>query len=220
MLHDVFHAQAEKFNELEEELVQLRAQAGSSHPPPPPAIAQSEFAPPTRVSPKDVILDAFHGSKDPESLVIDTKFFLPLLSWLGASAMQLCASTLPQSLWVSTLSGALRGAAKKSFTRIQGEAPVDAWSFSDFQLAVASLVTELCTQFTEAGLDMQFSAKLLCDDISRFALLMKNGEIDCNSKFKFRSYKPNCWELGQTFKVMLPRSLTCIFSFLKFRSAH
>jgi hypothetical protein len=129
--------------------------------------------------------------------------------------MQLRASTLSQSLWVSTLLGALRGAAKKSFTRIQGEAPMDAWSLSDFQLAVASLVAEHCTQFTEAGLDMQFSAKLLCDDIARFALLMKNGEFECNSKFIFRNYKPNCWELGQTFKVLLPCSLTCIFSFLK-----
>jgi hypothetical protein len=72
MLHDLFHAQAEKMNELEEELVQLWAQAGSSHPPPPPSTAQSEIAPPTRSSPKAVILEAFHGSKDPESLVIDT----------------------------------------------------------------------------------------------------------------------------------------------------
>jgi hypothetical protein len=188
MLLELFHAQAEKMQELEEELEQLRAQAGSSHPPPPPVAAQPEFAPPmVRVTPKDVILEAFHGSKDPESLVIDKEFFLPLLRWLRASVMQLRASRLPQSLWVSILLGALLGAAKKSFTRVHGESPIDSWSLEDFQLAVASLVPEHRTQFTEAAPDMQFSAKSLCDDIARFALLMKNGEIECNSKCIFRN---------------------------------
>jgi hypothetical protein len=147
-----------------------------------------------RVTPKDVILESFYGSKDPESLVIDKEFFLPLLSWLRASVMQLHASKLPQSLWVSTLLGALREAAKKSLTRVHGEAPIDAWSLSDFQLAVASLVPEHRTQFTEAALAMHFTAKSLCDDIARFALLMKNGEIECNSKFIFRNLQTKLLE--------------------------
>jgi hypothetical protein len=183
MLTELFHEQSSRMHELEDELAKLKGQAGYSQPQfrLQTARAASEFAPPTvRVTPKDVILESFHGSKDPESLVIDKEFFLPLLSWLRASVMQLRASKLPQSLWVSTLLGALRGAAKKSFTRVHGEAPIDAWSLSDFQLAVASLVPEHRTQFTEAALAMHFSAKSLCDDIARFALLMKNGEITLN----------------------------------------
>jgi hypothetical protein len=197
MLTELFHEQSSRMHELEDELAKLKGQAGSSHPQfqLQTARAASEFAPPTvRVTPKDVILESFHGSKDPESLVIDKEFFLPLLSWLRASVMQLRASKLPQSLWVSTLLGALRGAAKKSFTRVHGEAPIDAWSLSDFQLAVASLVPEHRTQFTEAALAMHFSAKSLCDDIARFALLMKNGEIECNSKFIFRNLQTKLLE--------------------------
>jgi hypothetical protein len=90
MLLELFHAQAGKMQELEEELEQLRAQAGSSHPQfqPQAAGAASEFAPlMVGVTPKDVILEAFHGSKDPESLVIDKEFFLRLLSWLRASVI-------------------------------------------------------------------------------------------------------------------------------------
>jgi hypothetical protein len=67
------------------------------------------------------------------------------------------------------------------------EALTNSWSLEDFQLAVASLVPEHRTQFTEAALDMRFSAKSLCDDIARFALLMKNYEIECNSRFIFRN---------------------------------
>jgi hypothetical protein len=95
---------------------------------------------------------------------------------------------------VSTLLGAVRVAAKKSFTRVHGEAPIDAWSFSDFQLAVTKLVPKHRTQFTEAAIDMQFSAKSLCDDITRFALLMKKGEIKCNSKFIFRNLQTKLME--------------------------
>jgi hypothetical protein len=69
--------------------------------------------------------------------------------------------------------GSVRVAAKKSFTRVHGEAPIDAWSFSDFPLAVTKLVPEYRIQFTEAALDTQFFAKSLCDDITRFALLME-----------------------------------------------
>jgi hypothetical protein len=76
MLLELFHAQADEMNELEEELVQLRAQAGSSHPPPPPATVHWELAPPmVQVTPKDVILEAFHGSKDPESLSLTKNSF-------------------------------------------------------------------------------------------------------------------------------------------------
>jgi hypothetical protein len=122
MLRELFHAQADEMKELEEELVQLRAHAGSSHPPPPPATVHREFGPPmVQVTPKDVILEAFHGFKDPESLVIDKELFLPPLSWLRVSVMQLRASKQLQPLWASTLLGAWRGAAKKSFTHVHGE---------------------------------------------------------------------------------------------------
>jgi hypothetical protein len=107
----------------------------------------------------------------------------------AASVMQLRASKQLQSLLVSTLLGALRGAVKKSFARVHGEAPIDAWPISDFQLAVASLVPEHRTQFTEAALYMHFSVKLLCDNIACFALLIKNGEKKCNSKLIIRNFK-------------------------------
>jgi hypothetical protein len=101
--------------------------------------------------------------------------------------MQLRASQLPQEHWVSKLLGALGGAAKKSFTRIHGEAPTNTWSGEDFQLAVASLVPDHAVQFSMAATNMRFSAKTLCDDIARFALLIKNGDlmVNPNSRFVF-----------------------------------
>jgi hypothetical protein len=84
VLAELFHEQSSRMHELEDELAKLKGQAGSSHPQfqLQTARAASEFAPPTvRFTPKDVILESFHGSKDQESLVIDKEFFLPLLSW-------------------------------------------------------------------------------------------------------------------------------------------
>jgi hypothetical protein len=52
-------------------------------------------------------------------------------------------------------------------------------------VAVATLVPEHKTLFTEAALDMQFT-KSLCDDIARFALYMQHGEININTCFVFQ----------------------------------
>jgi hypothetical protein len=83
---------------------------------------------PVPITPKDDALELFHGAKNPDALVIDKEFFLPLLHWLRSCVMQLRASNLPSSLWVSTLLGALRGAARKSFICMHGDAPVNEWS--------------------------------------------------------------------------------------------
>jgi hypothetical protein len=101
--------------------------------------------------------------------------------------MQLQASQLPQQHWVSKLLGALSGAAKKSLTRVHGDAPINTWSVDDFQLAVASLLPDHMVQFSMDAMKMQFSAKTLSDDIARFALLVKNGDkgVDRNSRFVF-----------------------------------
>jgi hypothetical protein len=141
---------------------------------------------PVGITPKDVALELFHGAKNPDALVIDKEFFLPLLHWLRLCGMILRASHLPSSLWVSTLLGALRGAARKSFIRMHGDAPINEWSLDQFQVAVATLVPEHKTLFTEAALDMQFSTKSLCDDIARYALYMQHGEIDIITCFVFQ----------------------------------
>jgi hypothetical protein len=74
-------------------MLQKHAQGKSEDPRGTSALAQaagaaSEFVPlMEHVTPKDVSLEAFHGSEDPESLVIDKEFFLRLLSWLRASVI-------------------------------------------------------------------------------------------------------------------------------------
>jgi hypothetical protein len=95
--------------------------------------------------------EPFSGSKDPNGLTIDREFFLPLLHWLKGSVMQLRASQLPEQYWVSTLLSALRGAAKKAFTRIYGDEPIHTWSLEKFHVSIARLVPDHETQFTETG---------------------------------------------------------------------
>jgi hypothetical protein len=141
-----------------------------------------------RVTPKDVPLEPFSGSKDPNGLTIDREFFLPLLHWLKGSVMQLRASQLPEQYWVSTLLSALRGAAKKAFTRIYGDEPIHTWSVEKFHVSIAQLVPDHETQFTETALDMVFHAKSLGDDIAQFAMLLRNGdrEVGLNTRFVFK----------------------------------
>jgi hypothetical protein len=151
-----------------------------------PLNTRTEVARPTiRVTPKDVSLEPFWGSSDTNALTIDRKYFLPLINWLQACRMQLRASQLPQELWVSTMLGALRGAARKAFTRKHGDAPIDRWTLEEFQLAVASLVPDHEAQFTDVAMEMQFKAKTLCDDIAQFALMVRHGELDANSRYVF-----------------------------------
>jgi hypothetical protein len=130
----------------------------------------------------------FSGSKDPNGLTIDREFFLPLLHWLKGSVMQLRASQLLEQYWVSTLLSALRGAAKKAFTRIYGDEPIHTWSLEKFHVSIARLVPDHETQFTETALGMVFHAKSLCDDIAQFAMLLRNGdrEVGLNTRFVFK----------------------------------
>jgi hypothetical protein len=141
-----------------------------------------------RVTPKDVPLEPFSGSKDPNGVTLDREFFLPLLHWLKGSVMQLRASQLPEQYWVSTLLSALRGAAKKAFTRIYGDEPIHTWSLEKFHVSIARLVPDHETQFTETVLDIVFHAKSLCDDIAQFAMLLRNGdhEVGLNTRFVFK----------------------------------
>jgi hypothetical protein len=84
---------------------------------------------PVRVAPKDVRLELFWGAAEQTAHTIDHKYFLPLLNWLRSCQMQLRASQLPPEIWVATTLGALRGAARASFTRILGDAPLNNWTF-------------------------------------------------------------------------------------------
>jgi hypothetical protein len=114
---------------------------------------RTEVARPTiRVTPKDVSLEHFWGSSDPKALTIDRTYFLPLINWLQACRMQ---------LWVSTMLGALRGAACKAFTRKHGDTPIDRWTLEEFQLAVVSLVPDHEAQFTDVAIEMQLKVNAM-----------------------------------------------------------
>jgi hypothetical protein len=78
--------------------------------------------------------------------------------------MQLRTSQLPQELWVATTLGALRGAARASFTRIHGDAPLNNWTFEQFQLALTSLVPNHSQQVLDTLSQRGLKAKLSkCD---------------------------------------------------------
>jgi hypothetical protein len=149
-------------------------------------VARTEVAgPPIRVTPTDVSLEPSWGSSKTSALTIDRTLFFPLMNWLQACRMQLRASQLPHKLWVSTMLGALRGAARKAFTRKHGDAPIDRWTLEEFQRAVASLVPDHEAQFTDVAMKMQFKARTLCDDIAQFALMVRHGEPNADSRYVF-----------------------------------
>jgi hypothetical protein len=75
---------------------------------------------------------------------------------------------LSLELWVATTLGALRGAARASFTRIHGDVPLNDWTFEQFQLVLTSVVHNDAAQFSRAALALKFSVKTLCDDIAQF----------------------------------------------------
>jgi hypothetical protein len=132
-----------------------------------------------------VRLELFWGAAEQTAHTIDHKYFLPLLNWLRSCQMQLRASQLPPELWVATTLGTLRGAARASFTRIHGDAPINNWTFEQFQLALTSLVPKHAAQFSRAALALKFSVKSLCDDIAQFALTIRHWELAPDSQFIF-----------------------------------
>ena len=79
----------------------------------------------------------------------------------------------------------LTGAAKTAFMHAHGADPVETWSASDAELAIASVVPEHEAHFLKEGMAMHFRAETLADDIARFELLMKHGETDSSSRFLF-----------------------------------
>jgi hypothetical protein len=139
-----------------------------------------------KVTPKDVVLEPFFGSKNDQGLVIEPDFFLPLLNWLRSSRMQLQASQLRKELWISALIGALRGSARRAFTAKHGKEDLNRWSFRTFELAMARMVPDYRAHFTDAAIQMAFRADTLVDDITRFELLVQYREIDANCHWIYR----------------------------------
>lgn len=142
-----------------------------------------------RVTPKDVTLDKFAGNKDASARVIADDQFLPLLEWLQACEFTLVTSRLPTDLHVPVLVSHLIGAAKRAFLRRWGSMDTSAmqdWSLSDAKLAIAGLVPNHKVHFTKTALAMQFTAGTLEDDLQRFSLYMRNGDLEVdNSHYVF-----------------------------------
>jgi hypothetical protein len=176
----LLQALCHEVGKLRQEVSDLRA-GHTSHKSAP---SRDAFQP-VRVTPKDVRLELFWGAADQTAHTIDHKYFLPLLNWLKSCQTQLRASQLPPELWVATTLGALRGAARASFTRIDGNAPLNNWTFEKFQLALTSLVPNHAAQFSRAALALKFSVKSLCDDIAQFALTIRHRELAPDSQFIF-----------------------------------
>jgi hypothetical protein len=130
-MSSLLQALCHEVGKLRQEVSDLRAGHTSHNSAP-----RRDAFQPVRVTPKDVRLKLFWGAAEQTAHTIDHKYFLPLLNWLRSCQMQLRASQLPPELWVATTLGALRGAARASFTRIQGDAPLNNWTFEQFQLDV------------------------------------------------------------------------------------
>lgn len=141
-----------------------------------------------RVSPKDVQLDKFSGNRDADAHVIAKDQFLPFLEWLQACEFTLATSRLPSEFHVPVLISHLTGAAKKAFLRRFDSTAVAVkdWSLNDAKLAIASLVPNHKVLFTKTAFRMQFSARSLENDLQRFALYMRIGELpEDNSQYVF-----------------------------------
>ena len=154
---------------------------------PPPA---ERPAPATgKVALKDVKLEKFSGNTDPEAHVIAKEQFLPLLEWLRASAFQIEVSGLSDYLHVTALIMHLSGAAQKAFMARYGaqRGIVRTWTLDRATQAIASLVPEHKVLFTQTALKMKFSVHTLADDVQKYALYMRNGDIPVDrSEFVFQ----------------------------------
>lgn len=144
---------------------------------------------PVRVTPKDVQLENFAGNRDANAHVIAADQFLPLLEWIQACEFTLVTSRLPAELHVPVLVSHLTGAAKRAFLRRWGttaSAVVREWTLDDAKLAIASLVPNHKLLFTKTAMDMQFTAGTLENDLQRFSLYMRNGDVAVdNSQYVF-----------------------------------
>lgn len=130
-----------------------------------------------RITPKDVRLDTFSGNRDEAAFVLSPEYYLPLLVWLRKCLFALRTSRLDASLHVSVLIAALRGAAQNVFSQRFTAAEIASWSLEDAEFAIASLVPDYKAFFSRQAIDMRFSIRSLSNDIERFALLMRYGEI-------------------------------------------
>ena len=175
---------------LKAELAQLRAfmkgPAAAGHV----TSSDGAAAPPTvRVTPKDVQLEKFAGNKDSNALVIAADQFLPLLEWVQACEFTLVTSRLPAELHVPVLVSHLTGAAKRAFLRRWGtiaSSVMKEWTLDDAKLAIASLVPNHTLLFTKTAMEMRFTAGTLENDLQRFALYMRNGDVAVdNSQYVF-----------------------------------
>ena len=125
-------------------------------------------------------LEKFSGNRDDTAQVIAKDQFLPLLEWLQTCEFTLLTSRLPAELHVPVLTSHLTGAAKRSFMRKWGSsraAEVATWSLNTAKVEIAALVPNHKVLFTKTALAMQFSARSLENDLQRFALYLRNGEM-------------------------------------------
>ena len=138
------------------------------------------FAAPVRITPKDVNLEKFYGHSDRNARVMSPDFFLPLLLWLQRSVFTLKVSGLHKSMWVPTLLQHLAGAAGECFSQIHADSDTSTWSLDTAKAKIAALVPDSAAFFTSQAMKMQFHARTLANDIERYALLMRHGEMEVN----------------------------------------
>lgn len=145
----------------------------------PNADGARSYATAAKVTIKDVKLEKFSGNTDAEAHVISRDSFLPLLEWLDGAAFQMSVAGLPEHLHVRALLTHLSGAALKAFyARYQHRtAEVASWTMRDAKQAIASLVPESELLFTNTAIAMKFTATTMPDDIQKWGMYMRNGEL-------------------------------------------